>query len=61
MKVRDKVKITKGRLKGEICTVIGTTDLNMDHRIIVSRHNPLARDTIMGFGEYKLALIEEKP
>ena len=45
----DIVIITKGRLKGERGTVIGETNLNMDYRIIVSRHNKRARDKTMGF------------
>ncbi len=50
MKVGTKVEIIKDRLKGEKGTVVGTSDLNMEHKIIVSRENPKARDPIMGFG-----------
>jgi len=46
MKIGAKLTISKGRLKGEIVTVIGTTDLNMEHRIIVSRTK--GRDRILG-------------
>ena len=56
----DEVTITKGRLKGETGTVIGKTSLNMDHRIIVNRHNPRARDTNMGFYRDELALRDPK-
>lgn len=47
MKIWDKVTILKGRLKSEIVTIIGTTDLNMEHRIIVRRTK--GRNKIMGF------------
>lgn len=47
MKIGNKLTISKGRLKGEIVTMIGTTDLNMEHRIIVRRTK--GRDKIMGF------------
>lgn len=47
IKIRDKKTISKGRLKGEIVTIIGTTDLNMEHRIIVRRVK--GKDKIMGF------------
>lgn len=47
MKIWDKVTISKGRLKGEVVTIVGTTNLNMDHRIIVRRTK--GRDKIMGF------------
>ena len=54
MKIGNKVIIAKGRLRGEIATIIGTTDLNMEHRLIVRRHNPRARDKIMGFNQADL-------
>jgi len=47
MKVGDKVTITKGWLKSEEVTILGTTDLNMDHRLIVRRKK--GRNKIMGF------------
>lgn len=47
MKIGEKITISKGRLKGEKVTVIGTTDLNMEHKIIV--HRTKGRDKIMGF------------
>ncbi len=61
MKVYSKIRITKGRLKGETGTVIGDTCLNMDYRIIVFRDNSRARDKIMGFYRDELVLVEEKP
>ena len=54
MKIGNKVIIAKGRLRGEMATIIGTTDLNMEHRLIVRRHNPRARDKIMGFNQADL-------
>lgn len=47
MKTGDKVTISKGRLKGEIVIIIGTTDLNMEHRIIARRAK--GRNKIIGF------------
>ena len=54
MKPFDKVSIIKGRLTGETGMVIGTSDLNYDHVIIVRRDNPRARNTIMGFKRHEL-------
>lgn len=59
MKTRDKVAIISGRLKGETGTVIGTSDLNMEHTIIVYRDNQQARRPVMGFREDELALYLE--
>lgn len=47
MRVGDKIIISKGRLKGQKGTVIGTTNLNMEHKIIVRRLE--GRNKIMGF------------
>ncbi len=58
LKVWDEVRIIKGGLKGEAGCVVGTTDLNMDHRIIVHRRNPRARDKIMGFYRDELVLLK---
>ena len=60
MKVGDKIIITKGRLKGEKGAVIGTTNLNMNHRIIVFRHNRKARDKTMGFYRDELRVLSAK-
>ena len=38
-KVWDKVVVVKGRLKGETGVVIGFSDLNMEHIVIVARDN----------------------
>jgi hypothetical protein len=54
-KLWDKAIIRAGRLKGEKVTVIGSTDLNMDHRVIVRReHRRRRRNLIMGFHTYDL-------
>ena len=55
----DRVVVIKGRLKGETGTVIGETSLNMDHRVIVRRDNPRARDKNMGFYRSELALKQK--
>ncbi len=47
MQIGSKVIITKGRLREQEGIVIGTTDLNMYHRIIVRRKK--GRNKIMGF------------
>lgn len=47
MQTGDKTIISKGQLKGERVTVIGITDLNMEHKIIVRRKK--GRNKIMGF------------
>lgn len=52
MKIGAKLTISKGRLKGEIITVIGTTNLNMDHRIIIRRTK--GRDRILGLSPDEL-------
>jgi len=57
MKLGDKVLIIKGRLKGETGTVIGWTDLNMDHMTIVCRHNKRARDKTIGFYKNQMRKI----
>ena len=55
MKINDKVVIISGRLKGETGTVIGFSNLNMEHKIIVSRKNKKARMPVMGFSVNELA------
>ncbi len=47
MQIGGKITISKGRLKGQEGIVIGTTNLNMYHRIIVRRKK--GRNKIMGF------------
>lgn len=56
MRVHDKVVIVSGRLKGETGWVIGFSNLNMEHKIIVHRDNQRARDPVMGFARNELAL-----
>ncbi len=51
----DRVVIIKGRLKGEKGKVIGESNLNMEHVIIVSRENKKARNPVMGFAPDRLA------
>ena len=53
MKIGGKITISKGRLKEESGTIIGSTDLNMEHRLIVRRER--GRDKIMGFREDELS------
>ena len=57
----DKVRVSKGRLKGETGTLIGETNLNMDHRLIVRRDNPRARAgyKTMGFHKDELCLKDK--
>ena len=45
----DRIVICKGRLKGETGKVIGESNLNMDHKIIVHRDKGRVRHRIMGF------------
>lgn len=54
MEIYDKVVIVAGRLKGETGTVIGYSDLNMEHKIIVRRDNQRARNPSMGFRQDEL-------
>jgi ribosomal protein L24 len=56
MKVHDRVVIIFGRLKGETGWVIGFSDLNMEHKIIVHRDNQRAREPVMGFNKDELTL-----
>lgn len=56
MKLWDKVIIAKGRLKREVGIIIGTTNLNMEHRLIVRREKGRAGHKIMGFREDELKL-----
>ena len=58
-KVRDKVVVTKGRLKGETGTVIGFSDLNMEHVVIVRRDNQRARNNSLGFSANELRIEKE--
>ena len=53
--VGDRVVIIKGRLKGEKGRVIGESNLNMEHKIIVFRDNKRARNSVMGFARTELA------
>ena len=59
-KVWDKVIFVKGRLKGETATVIGFSDLNMEHVVIVQRDNPRARSTQYGARQNELKKVAEK-
>lgn len=54
MKIGAKIVITKGRLKGERGIVIGTSDLNMEHKIVIRREK--GRNKIMGFRRDELEL-----
>lgn len=56
MKVNDKVVIISSRLKGEMGVIVGFSDLNMEHIIIVSRDNQRARNPLIGFAKNELAL-----
>lgn len=59
VKINDKMVICKGRLKGEVVTVIGESNLNMEQVIIVSRTK--GRKRTMGFVPSwlrKMTLIE---
>ena len=46
-KYGDKVTIIKGRMKGEVAKVIGESNLNMEHIIILCREK--GRKRVMGF------------
>ena len=52
----DRVIIIKGRLKGEKGKVIGESNLNMEHKIIVYRENKRAKIgyKAMGFARDEL-------
>jgi len=52
------VIINKGRLRGEEGKMVGETNLNMDHRILVYRYNPRARNKVMK--KKKKELSEDK-
>lgn len=54
----DKVIICQGRLKGEAVTVIGETNLNMYHRIVVRRSK--GRVKIMGIPPKHLRKLRQK-
>ena len=51
----DKIVICKGRLKGETGKVIGESNLNMDHKIIVHRDKGRVGYRVMGFAHNELA------
>ena len=54
-KYGDKVVIISGRLKGETGTVIGETNLNMNHLWIVQRHRRGIKNKQMGFRTSELS------
>jgi ribosomal protein L24 len=53
----DRVKITKGRMAGETGTVIGETNLNMNHLVAVRRDNLNARKGIVWLRQSGVTLI----
>ena len=53
-KYGDNVEITSGQLKGETGTIMGKTNLNMNHLWIVRRHKKGIRNKQMGFRTDKL-------
>ena len=53
--VGDRVVICKGRLKGETGKVIGESNLNMEHKIIVHREKGRPGHKVMGFARTELA------
>lgn len=53
----DRVKITKGRLTGETGTIVGETNLNMNHLFAVRRDNPKARKRDAWLSRRALILI----
>ena len=48
-KYGDKVEIIFGRYKGETGTILGESNLNMDHVWVVHRHKKGVRNKQMGF------------
>ena len=54
-KYGDKVKIIKGRMKGETAKVIGESNLNMEHIVIVWRNQ--GRKRTMGFVSHYLVKV----
>ena len=50
----DRIVICKGRLKGETGKVIGESNLNMEHKIIVHRDKGKAGHKVMGFARNEL-------
>ena len=59
MKNGTRVRITKGRMKTEIGTVIGTTtNANWEFLIAVRRDNPKAREPVMWFGSNSLEILK---
>lgn len=59
LKIGDKIIISKGRLKGERGRVEGTTNLNMDYRLIVRRDNKKARDKCLAFRPHELRKLRK--
>lgn len=53
----EKVEIIAGRLKGEIMTVVGETNLNMDYRIIINRKK--GKDRQLGISPHQLRKCEK--
>ena len=56
-KFGDRVEIISGSLKGETGTVIGETNLNMDHLWIVRLEKKGIRNKQVGFHTWELSLI----
>lgn len=52
-----KMIVIKGRLKGEVVRVIGESNLNMEHVIIVNRNKGRKRQ--MGFSASWLQKVED--
>lgn len=50
----DRIVICKGRLKGETGKVIGESNLNMEHKIIVHRDKGRAGHRVLGFARKEL-------
>ena len=54
-KYGDEVEIISGRHKGETGTVIGESNLNMNHVFVVHRHKKGVRNKQMGFSPLELS------
>lgn len=48
-KINTKVRVTKGRHKGETGRVRGESNLNMEHMVAIWRDKPNIRKTLMWF------------
>ena len=54
----DRIVVCRGRLKGEKGKVIGKSNLNMEHKIIVHRDKGRIGHKIMGFSRIELVKDE---